>query len=624
MKKISTICAAILMTASVFAQAPQKMSYQAVIRNSSNALITSTIVGMKISILQGSATGTVAYSERQTSSTNANGLVSVDIGIGIVLSGTFAGINWAAGPYFIKTETDPTGGTAYTIVGTKQLMSVPYALFSGNGTPGATGPQGIQGLPGANGTNGAIGATGPQGIQGLTGLTGAAGTNGATGFTGATGPQGPIGLTGLTGAAGTNGTNGAIGATGATGASGPQGIQGLTGLTGAAGTNGTNGAIGATGLTGATGPIGLTGLTGAAGTNGTNGAIGATGLTGATGPQGIQGLTGAAGTNGTNGAIGATGLTGATGPIGLTGLTGAAGTNGTNGAIGATGLTGATGPQGPIGLTGPTGAAGTNGTNGAIGATGLTGAAGPQGPIGLTGLTGAAGTNGATGATGSAGATGQNGLNALIKTTSEAAGANCVNGGTMIETGIDANGNGVLDVGEVVVSATTFVCNGISSGGGSGAVPSGSIMAFAGSTIPTGWLICDGSAISRATYTDLFASIAITWGQGDGSSTFNLPDLRGRFLRGVGGAAGNDPDANTRTALNTGGNTGNNVGSYQSDELKAHNHNSFGFTYAWRTAGALSGYSSGWNTPNATTPTANSGGSETRPKNAYVIYIIKL
>lgn len=132
--KIYSIVAGLLLTASVFAQAPQKMSYQAVIRNSSNALITSTPVGMQISILQGSPTGTAVYVETQTPSTNANGLVSLEIGTGSVITGTFPAINWATGPYFIKTETDPTGGTAYTIVGTNELMSVPYALFSANGT----------------------------------------------------------------------------------------------------------------------------------------------------------------------------------------------------------------------------------------------------------------------------------------------------------------------------------------------------------------------------------------------------------------------------------------------------------------------------------------------------------
>jgi hypothetical protein len=244
MKKIYSIVAGILLTASVFAQAPQKMSYQAVIRNSSNALVTSTPVGMKISILQGSSTGTAVYVETQTTSTNANGLVSLQIGSGTLVTGTFAGINWATGPYFIKTETDPTGGNVYTISGTNELMSVPYALFSANGTPGPQGPIGL------TGATGATGAQGPQGIQGLTGATGPQGIQGVqglTGATGATGAQGPQGIQGLTGA---------TGSVGATGATGPQGIQGIQGLTGA---------------TGAQGPIGLTGVTGSVGATGNDG-----------------------------------------------------------------------------------------------------------------------------------------------------------------------------------------------------------------------------------------------------------------------------------------------------------------------------------------------------------------
>jgi hypothetical protein len=132
MKKIITICAAILLTASVFAQAPQKMSYQAVIRDNSNALVTSQIVGMQISILQGSANGTAVYSETQIPTTNTNGLVSIEIGGGTVVLGSFSTIDWANGPYFIKTETDPAGGTTYTITGTSQLLSVPYALYAAN------------------------------------------------------------------------------------------------------------------------------------------------------------------------------------------------------------------------------------------------------------------------------------------------------------------------------------------------------------------------------------------------------------------------------------------------------------------------------------------------------------
>lgn len=130
MKKIITICAAIIMTASLWAQSPEKMSYQAVVRDGSNNLVTSSAVGMQISILQGSPSGTAMYVETQTPTTNANGLVSIEIGAGTVVSGDFTTIDWANGPYFIKTETDPIGGTSYTITGTSQLLSVPYALHA--------------------------------------------------------------------------------------------------------------------------------------------------------------------------------------------------------------------------------------------------------------------------------------------------------------------------------------------------------------------------------------------------------------------------------------------------------------------------------------------------------------
>jgi hypothetical protein len=205
------------------AQAPQKMSYQAVIRDNSNTLVTNQVVGMRISILQGSANGSASYTETQTPTTNANGLVSIEVGAGTVVSGTFAAINWTNGPYFIKTETDPAGGTNYTISGTSQLLSVPYAMYaanSGSSIPGPQGPQGPAGNDGAPGQQGPIGADGPQGPQGLTGATGAVGPQGQTG---ATGPQGLQGAIGPQGPAGATGPPGATGPQGTTGPQGPQG-----------------------------------------------------------------------------------------------------------------------------------------------------------------------------------------------------------------------------------------------------------------------------------------------------------------------------------------------------------------------------------------------------------------
>ena len=117
------------------AQAPQKMSYQAVIRNSGGALVVNQAVGMKISVLQGSTSGTAVFAETHTPTTNANGLVSLEIGTGSPVNGTLAGVNWANGPYYIQSQIDVTGGTNYTLTGAYQLLSVPYALYAVNGVP---------------------------------------------------------------------------------------------------------------------------------------------------------------------------------------------------------------------------------------------------------------------------------------------------------------------------------------------------------------------------------------------------------------------------------------------------------------------------------------------------------
>lgn len=114
----------------IYAEAPRRLSYQAVVRDNLNVLIKSETVGMRVILLQGSASGTVIYSETQTPSTNINGVVSVEIGAGNVVTGNFATIDWSQGPFFIKTEIDPQGGTAYAITSTAELLSVPYALHA--------------------------------------------------------------------------------------------------------------------------------------------------------------------------------------------------------------------------------------------------------------------------------------------------------------------------------------------------------------------------------------------------------------------------------------------------------------------------------------------------------------
>lgn len=124
----------------IFAQAPEKFSFQAVVRDASNNLKCNSSIGVKVSILHPDVSGDLLYGETHTTVTNSNGLMTIEIGGGVVFSGNFASIDWANGSYFLKTETDPTGGTNYTIVGIQQLLSVPYSLYaakSGNDFSGS-------------------------------------------------------------------------------------------------------------------------------------------------------------------------------------------------------------------------------------------------------------------------------------------------------------------------------------------------------------------------------------------------------------------------------------------------------------------------------------------------------
>ena len=226
MKKLFLSLLLLLTVTVVWAQVPQQISYQSLIRDGNNVVVASSPIGIKISLLQGTATGPAVYVETHSKTTNANGLVSLEIGTGTVLSGSFASIDWANGPYLIQTETDPTGGVNYSIPVVMALNSVPYALFAANGTAGPKGDKGDTGATGAKGDAGAQGATGAAGPQGLTGPAGTKGTNGA---------QGPIGLTGAAGAKGDKGDIGATGATGVAGAAGPKGDTGAAGTQGVAG-----------------------------------------------------------------------------------------------------------------------------------------------------------------------------------------------------------------------------------------------------------------------------------------------------------------------------------------------------------------------------------------------------
>ncbi len=155
-----------------YAQSPQKFSYQAVVRDGNEELATNQNIGLQISILEDSENGSAVYVERHFPTTNANGLVSLEIGTGTVISGNFEAIEWGEHAYFVQTETDLDGGSNYSISGTSQLMSVPYALYSLNGEPGPEGPQGETGPEGPAGPSGPAGPAGQVGDDGQDGLDG--------------------------------------------------------------------------------------------------------------------------------------------------------------------------------------------------------------------------------------------------------------------------------------------------------------------------------------------------------------------------------------------------------------------------------------------------------------------
>ena len=141
-------------------------------------------------------------------------------------------------------------------------------------------------------------------------------------------------------------------------------------------------------------------------------------------------------------------------------------------------------------------------------------------------------------------------------------------------------------------------------------VPAGTVLPFAGETAPSGWAICNGDAVSRTDYAELFTAIGELWGVGDGSHTFNLPDMRGQFLRGLDTTEGVDPDFATRT-----------LGSSQVDEFKEHTHTITTYDTAFGGSANIRGYGASVRDAPSTNAT---GGAETRPKNVAVNYIIKL
>ena len=493
--KKTLLLAMLLCASQLFAQAPEGINYQAVIRNGGGTLITSTTVAIQVKIRQGGPAGTVVYQERHSVTTSSYGVVNLVIGGGTVQVGTFPSINWSLGTYYVNLGVDFNNGTTYQDFGSQQLISVPYALYAknagnqlnqwryGNIAPAttlgnygdfyldvitgnvyykdATGNWILTGnIKGPVGPAGAQGATGPSGASGSAGTNGTNGTNGKNTLV-KTSPE----------SAGTNCNTGGVKIEYGLDAN-SNGVLDATEINATLTKYVCNGAQGPTGLQGATGPQGLQGL------QGTPGATGATGLQGPAGASGKNSLvkttTEAAGTNCATGGMKVEyGLdANSNGVLDATEINATLTKYVCNGAVGATGATGSTGAQGPIGLTGATGAQGI------------------QGPAGTTGATGAQGVQGSTGATGPAGTNGSNGTNGqntLVKTTTEAAGANCTTGGIKLEYGLDANSNGVLDVAEVNATLTKYVCNGaVGATGATGAQGLTGAQGIQGAAGPTG------------------------------------------------------------------------------------------------------------------------------------------
>ena len=345
--------------------------------------------------------------------------------------------------------------------------------------------------------------------------------------TGPTGPAGPTGaasnVTGPTGATGAASL--VTGPTGPTGAdstvTGPTGNTGPTGATGAAST--VTGPTGPTGPTGATGPAGYIGLDGATGPTGPTGLTGANStVTGPTGPTGADSTV--TGPTGPTGATGAASLvTGPTGPDGVTGPTGNTGPIGPTGASGATGSTGPTGPTGPTGADGNYYVSATT-PSGAVEGDGWFNSNDGKAYVYYDGYwvevgAGNAGPAGATGATGPTGSTGRftTSDTAPSSPTTGDAWYNSVTGQTFV----------YYDSFWVEVGATSLGPTGPTGPTGPSSNVIGEVAIYAGASVPSGWLRADGSAVSRTTYSALYAVVGTTYGVGDGTSTFNLPNYTG-------------------------------------------------------------------------------------------------
>lgn len=129
-KIILSFLTIVLFSINLFSQSPESFNYQAVVRNPAGGIIANQTIGLQISILQGDINGTVVYQETFSPTSNTVGLVNLAIGTGNVQIGIFENIDWENGPFFIETAMDISGGANYEIMGTSELLSVPYALYA--------------------------------------------------------------------------------------------------------------------------------------------------------------------------------------------------------------------------------------------------------------------------------------------------------------------------------------------------------------------------------------------------------------------------------------------------------------------------------------------------------------
>jgi uncharacterized protein (TIGR02145 family) len=446
------------------------ISFQGLARNAAGEVLVSQTISLRLSILLGSPSGSIVYTETRQTITNPQGIFAVVVGDGTANSktGNFSTIDWGTASKFIKVEMDPNAGLNFTTMGTSKLQPVPFAFYAygvdaenvqgivpvGSGGTGVASMAELKTSLGVDQVNNTSDANKPLSTAATTAL--ATKVDKVSGKELSTNDYTTVEKTKLAAITGTNTGDQDLSAYATTTQLATKANASDVAASLATKVDKENGkglssndyttaekiklasiTGDVAGPTGPAGPTGATGPTGPAGPQGPIGLTGPTGPAGATGPQGPIGLTGAAGATGSQGPIGIIGATGSQGPIGLTGpagndgAVGPQGATGAQGPIGLTGPAGATGPQGPIGAAGANGKTVINGSTNPAAGTGQDGdfyintatntLFGPKvsgawplgvsliGPIGATGPAGAAGVNGVAGANGLDGKTVLNG-----------------------------------------------------------------------------------------------------------------------------------------------------------------------------------------------------------------------